>query len=268
MEVMVMTRQSHLFMYSLYSTNQVWPPVCCRNGDKDWWCKDDQGTHQVLKVHRNEIRISSVWEACYHSLPLRPWQTFIIDHSLHSSPLWTYILCHSPFQFSALRSHHQWVGSNIWAPVKYIYHSQSQTWNWGGNGLGDDRGWDGWMASPTQWTWVWVNSRSWWWTGKPGMLQSMGSQRLSDWNELNWIDCLRWMVFEQELFKACFLICGTWCASTGVASSITPGTMLSDFMRHVMWPSYQDNEVSAASISSLEKSCAQQGYIKHLKSHN
>ena len=34
----------------------------------------------------------------------------------------------------------------------------------------DDRGWDGWMASPTQWTWVWVNSRSWWWTGKPGML--------------------------------------------------------------------------------------------------
>ena len=43
-------------------------------------------------------------------------------------------------------------------------------------GEGDDRGWDGWMASPTQCTWVWVNSRSWWWTGRPGMLQSMGSQ--------------------------------------------------------------------------------------------
>ena len=41
---------------------------------------------------------------------------------------------------------------------------------------GDDRGWDGWMASPTLWTWVWVNSRSWWWTGKPGMLQSPGLQ--------------------------------------------------------------------------------------------
>ena len=39
---------------------------------------------------------------------------------------------------------------------------------------GDDTGWDGWMASPTQWTWVWVNSRSWWWTGRPGVLQSMG----------------------------------------------------------------------------------------------
>ena len=47
---------------------------------------------------------------------------------------------------------------------------------------GDNRGWDGWMASPTWWTWVWVGSGSWWWTEKPGMLQSMGSQRLRhDW---------------------------------------------------------------------------------------
>ena len=58
----------------------------------------------------------------------------------------------------------------------------------GGGGEGDDRGWDGWMASPTQWTWVWVNSRSWWWTRRPGVLQSMGSQRVRhDWaTELNW----------------------------------------------------------------------------------
>ena len=55
-------------------------------------------------------------------------------------------------------------------------------------GEGDDRGWDGWMVSPTQWTWVWVDSGSWWWTGRPGMLQSMGSQRVGhDWaTELNW----------------------------------------------------------------------------------
>ena len=47
---------------------------------------------------------------------------------------------------------------------------------------GRDRGWDGWMASLTQWTWVWANSRRWWWTGKPGVLQSMGSQRVGhDW---------------------------------------------------------------------------------------
>ena len=57
-------------------------------------------------------------------------------------------------------------------------------------GEGDDRGWDGWMASPTQWTWVWVNSRSWWWTGRPGVLQLMGSQRVGhDWvTELDWLN--------------------------------------------------------------------------------
>ena len=56
-------------------------------------------------------------------------------------------------------------------------------------GEGDNRGWDGWMASPTQWTWVWVGSGSWWWTGRPGVLQSVGSQRVGhDWvTELNWL---------------------------------------------------------------------------------
>ena len=54
-------------------------------------------------------------------------------------------------------------------------------------GEGDNRGWDGWMASPTQWTWVWVNSEGWWWTGRSGMLRFMGSQRVgNDWaTELN-----------------------------------------------------------------------------------
>ena len=45
-------------------------------------------------------------------------------------------------------------------------------------GKGDDRRWDGWMASPTQWAWVWASSGSWWWTGKPGVLQSMWWQRV------------------------------------------------------------------------------------------
>ena len=55
-------------------------------------------------------------------------------------------------------------------------------------GGGDNRGWDGWIASLTQWTWVWVNSGSRWWTGRPGVLQSMGSQRVGhDWaTGLNW----------------------------------------------------------------------------------
>ena len=66
-------------------------------------------------------------------------------------------------------------------------------WCWEGlraGGEGDDRGWDGWMASPTQWTWIWVGSRSWCWTGKPGVLQLMGSQKVGhDWvTELNWTE--------------------------------------------------------------------------------
>ena len=55
----------------------------------------------------------------------------------------------------------------------------------------DDRettGWNSWMASPTQWTWIWVNSRSWWWTGRPGVLKSMGSQRVGH----NWVTELNW----------------------------------------------------------------------------
>ena len=64
-------------------------------------------------------------------------------------------------------------------------------WCWerlGAGGEGDDRGWDGWMASPTQWTWVWVNSKSWWWTGRPGVLQFMGSQKSDTTEWLNWTE--------------------------------------------------------------------------------
>ena len=62
--------------------------------------------------------------------------------------------------------------------------------NWGQVEKG--RGWDGWMASPTPWTWVWVNSGSWWWTGRPGVLQSMGPQRVRhNWaTELNWTELM------------------------------------------------------------------------------
>ena len=68
---------------------------------------------------------------------------------------------------------------------------RSWCWEWlKVEGEGDDRGWDGWKASLTQWIWVWVGSRSWWWTGKPGILQSMGLQRVRhNWaTELNWTE--------------------------------------------------------------------------------
>ena len=68
--------------------------------------------------------------------------------------------------------------------------SLERPWCWeglGAGGEGDNRGWGGWMASATQWTWVWVNSGSWWWTGRPGMLWFLGSQRVGhNWaTELN-----------------------------------------------------------------------------------
>ena len=74
-----------------------------------------------------------------------------------------------------------------WEELTYL----KRPWFWErlkAGGEGDDRGWDGWMASPPQWTWVWRNSGSWWSTGRPGVLQSMGSQRVgNDWaTEVNW----------------------------------------------------------------------------------
>ena len=65
-------------------------------------------------------------------------------------------------------------------------------------GEADDRGWDGWMASPIRWTWVWASSGSWWWTGKPGVLRSTGSQRVGhDWvTELNWAELI-WPLWDR-----------------------------------------------------------------------
>ena len=59
---------------------------------------------------------------------------------------------------------------------------------WGAGGEGDDKGCDGWMVSPTQWTWVWVNSGSWWWTRRPGMLNSWGRKELDTTEQLNWTE--------------------------------------------------------------------------------
>ena len=90
-------------------------------------------------------------------------------------------------------------------------------WCWeglGAGGKGDDRGWDGWMASPTRWTWVWVNSRSWWWTWRPGVLWFMGSQRVGHdlATDLIWSDCwnIQWLLEKCQQWVASFC----WCNST------------------------------------------------------
>ena len=82
-----------------------------------------------------------------------------------------------------------WNSSTLATSCEELTHWK-RLWCWEGlaaGGEGDYRGWDGWMASLTPWTWVWVNSGSWWWTGRPGMLRFTGSQRVGhDWaTELN-----------------------------------------------------------------------------------
>ena len=94
-----------------------------------------------------------------------------------------------------------WHSSTLATSCKELTHWK-RLWCWeglGAGGEGDDRGWDGWMASLTGWTWVLVNSVSWWWTGRPGVLWFMGSQRVGhDWaTDLIWSDGDLWsMIFD------------------------------------------------------------------------
>ena len=93
----------------------------------------------------------------------------------------------------------------LWPPHAELTHWK-RPWCWEGlkaGGKGDNRGWDGWMASLTRWTWVWVNSGSWWWTRRPGVLRFMGSQRVGHgWaTELNWTE---WMSDVEHLFMSIF----------------------------------------------------------------
>ena len=87
---------------------------------------------------------------------------------------------------------YSWNSSTLATSCEELTHWK-RLWCWeglGAGGEGDDRGWDGWMALLTRCTWVWVNFGSWWWTGRPGVLRFMGSQRgRHDWaTELNWIE--------------------------------------------------------------------------------
>jgi len=82
-----------------------------------------------------------------------------------------------------------WNSSTLATSCEELTHWK-RLWSWEGlvaGGEGDDRGWDGWMASLTWWTWVWVNSGSWWWTGRPAIHGVTQSRTwLRDWTELNW----------------------------------------------------------------------------------
>ena len=135
----------------------------------------------------------------------------LISYSTEELMLWTVVLekaLESPLDCKEIQPVHSegdqsWVffGRNdakaetpvLWPPHAKSWLIGKRLWCWEGLGAvgeGDDWGWDGWMASLTRWTWVWVNSGSWWWTGRPGVLRFMGSQRVGhDWaTELNWTE--------------------------------------------------------------------------------
>ena len=104
----------------------------------------------------------------------------------------------------------QWPFWPVWGNSLDLYLKRPWCWEeLGAGGGGDDRGWDGWMASPTRWAWVWVNSRSWWWTGRPGMLWFMGSQRVGH----NWATELIWT---EWLVRFTIFSCASWSSSLDI----------------------------------------------------
>ena len=108
-----------------------------------------------------------------------------------------------------------WNSSTLATSCEELTH-RKRLWCWeelGAGGEGDDRGWDGWMASLTRWMWVWVNSGRRWWTGRPGVLRFMGSQRVEhDWpTEMNWTDCHKIFLAAYHCIESCrYLKCNLW----------------------------------------------------------
>ena len=138
----------------------------------------------VKKAEHRRIDAFELW--CWRRLLRVPWTARRSNQS---------ILKKSALEFLWKEWCWSWNSSTLATSCKELTHWK-RLWcceGLGAGGEGDDgwmrldRGWDGWMASPTRWTWVWVNSGSWWWTGRPGVLLFMGSQRVGhDWaTELN-----------------------------------------------------------------------------------
>ena len=97
--------------------------------------------------------------------------------------------------------------SLLWPPHAKSWLIGKRLWCWeglGAGGEGYDRGWEGWMASLTRWTWVWVNSGSWCWTGRPGVLRFMGSQRVGH----DWATDLIWSVLYDRSLLVIYFIYG------------------------------------------------------------
>ena len=133
------------------------------------------------KAERQRIDALELW--CWRRLSRVPWPARRSNQSI----------------LKELSPEYSLEGQKLKLKLQYFGHlmrridSLEKTWilaNIESRGEGDNREWDGWIASPTRWIWVWTSSRSWWWTRKPSVLQSMGSQiaghdwatELKDWS--------------------------------------------------------------------------------------
>ena len=147
----------------------------------------------------------SGWQLCWQTLCYHQWKPTLIKSQLCLFPvLWL------PLVFTFLITvFNEIIGKPIkckrmsitFLKLNYLKVVTSNSFE------EDDRGWDGWMVSATQWTWVWINSGSWWWTGRPDVLQSMGSELdMTEW--LNWTvtsnsDTRRYYVSERSISSVC-----------------------------------------------------------------
>ena len=145
----------------------------------------------VKKAERQKIDAFELW--CWRRLLRVPWTARRSNQYILKE-----ISPECSLEGLMLKLKLQYFGHLLWRLTHW-----KRPWYWEGLGAGegDDRGWDGWMASLTPWTWVWVDSRSWWWTGRPEVLWFMGSQRVGhDWvTELT--DAVQTLLFKGQLYQ-------------------------------------------------------------------
>jgi len=173
------------------------------------WKKSYDQTRQLIKKQRHYFANKGPFSQSYgfSSGHVWMWELYYKESwALKNQSFWTVVLektLESPLDWKEIQLAHP-KGDQSWIFKDWCWSWNFNTlatwceelihwkrpWFWErlkAGGEGDDRGWDGWMALPTQWIWVWLNSSSWWWTGKPGMLRFMGSQSqtwLSKWTKL------------------------------------------------------------------------------------
>ena len=141
----------------------------------------------VKKAEHRRIDAFELW--CWKRLLRVPWTS-----RRSNKPILKEIIPGCSLEGMMLKLELQYFGHLMWR-----VDSLERLWcceGLGAGGKGDDWGWDGWMASLTQWMWVWVSSGSWCWTGRPGVLNSWGHKELGTTERLNWTE-LNWSALAQ-----------------------------------------------------------------------